>query len=149
MVKKRLFCLVLAFVAITLVTCKKAHKPRTTQAPLTCAQLLVAESKDCLTNVPAGYDPHTCKFNIKNDICDWECHCEEIVAEAVTMKQRKKKNGGGKHQGAKSAKSAAARKKSPLGDESSESFEACETDKTIAFKNSFVKVSGFVKRQRS
>jgi hypothetical protein len=157
MVKKRLVLLVLAFVAISLVSCKKVHKPKTTQAPQTCAQLLSAESKDCLTNVPAGYDPHTCKFNIKNENCDWECHCEEIVTEAPTVKPKKqydakKSNGNGKAGGAKAAARRAAKNKKkaadPLGDESSESFEECETDKKIEFKNSCVKVSGFVKKSK-
>jgi hypothetical protein len=150
-VKKRLILLVLACVAISLVSCKKVHKPKTTQAPQTCAQLLVAEQKDCLTNVPEGYDPHTCKFNIKNLDCDWECHCEEIVTEAPKPKKKgksEKQHAAGSKSAAK--KSAKNKKKiaDPLGDESSESFEECDLDKKIEFKNSCVKVSGFVKKQK-
>lgn len=111
-------------------TTKKPKKPKkSTVAPVqqSCQQLVIAEQNDCLFNVPEGYDANSCKFEIKNADCDWECTCEAIVTEATTEE--------------------------PLytteSDSEEESLESCETDKTIKFKNCFIDIDGYVKRAKA
>lgn len=109
---------------------KKPKKPRkTTEAPVaqSCAQILVAEQNDCLFNVPEGYDANSCKFDIKNEECDWECACEAYLTEATTEEP--------------------IHTDAPDSDE--ESMESCETDKKIKFKNCFIDIDGFVKRAKA
>lgn len=111
-------------------TTKKPKKPKKTTEPppqRTCPQLLTEENNDCLFNVPEGYDANSCKFNIVNAECDWECTCEAIVTEATTEEPPQTDDP----------------------DSEEPSMESCETDKRIKFKNCFIDIDGFVKRAKA
>lgn len=110
------------------MTSKRIKRKRsTTQAPPSesCETLLVDQNNDCLYNVPEGYEPSSCVFNILNEDCDWNCTCsaygtEEPLPEVITTELPSL--------------------------EISESKESCETDRKIKFKNCFIKVKGLVQR---
>lgn len=112
---------------------RKRKRNRPVEIELTCQQALVAEHHSCLHNVSAGYDPKTCKFEILNKDCEWECSCLEIQTEPTTRPPRATRP--------------------PI--ESSESVEEekpkpnnvdCKIDRPLNFKNQFIDIKGFIKR---
>lgn len=108
---------------------RRRKRVRVIEESLTCEQALVAENTDCLTKVPPGYEPGSCKFEIINVECEWECACVAIVTEPP-------------------------RQTRPPIESSEESAEEvpppnnadCNIDRDLTFKNQFIDIKGFIKR---
>lgn len=110
---------------------KRKRKRTTTAQPQTCAEVLTAENSDCLNNIPEGYEPDSCVFDINPDDCSWECCCTAIETEATTRPPLPTY--------------------SWISDSSSSEEEVqqpadCNLDRDLNFKNQFIDIKGFIKR---
>lgn len=118
---------------------KRRRKTTTTAAPQSCEDLLEAIRYDCFSSIPPGYDADSCAFNIRNENCDWDFMCEEIITEAPTTPDPDYEE----------PDSSSSEYVDDGNDSDGDDVESCETDRKIRFKNCFINIKGLIQKHKA